>query len=791
MSLATGAPVPLKAAVRILRRFVRLPVLVAMVVACAMLFAGVGMAIAPHTERALTAVDRERQLVELDLSPGAQRTEVYDSLGNQIGILRYDIDRELITLDRIPVDVVATILAVEDDKFWEHNGVDLRATVRALVSNVSAGGINQGGSTITQQIIKLRVVGNERSFNRKIREAVLAARLEEEFTKDQILEFYHNEIYFGNGAYGLQAAAETYFGKDVARLDVGDAAFLAGLIRSPSIYDGFDQNVDLVQRRRSQSLQRAEEEAIIDGRLRSAYEQRDLPDRNQSPQQTDVNLRRDYFLDEVTEALLEHPALGENYSERFGSVYNGGLRVWTTFDPVMQAQMEAARDEIFPNGTGDFEVSMATVDPSTGAIKAFIGGPEFADFQFNLATQGKRQPGSSFKTYVLAAAIERGGLYPFDTISGEGPCEFPNPPAPDYVVNNFGGSKGSVGTVLQMTLASSNCAYVRLGIRTGLDEVVDVANRMIGRDAESTFQPFPSMSLGAQEVTPLEQAIGYSVIANDGIRMEPYYISRIEDRSGNVIYEHIPRGRRVLSSETAAWVTNALESNVQGGTGGRARLASGQAAAGKTGTAQDFSDAWFVGFTPQLSTAVWMGHPEEKVSMTDVQGRRGTGGWIPARLWSAFMSRALDGTALEDFPDEPPWGRRSQFIFLDSDKCTIEVELYPDQPPLEFELTCNLVDVDTREEKFVPRDDAVCEITVIGEDSVARKERVRCSEVRERLTTTTTTTTTTTIPDTGPPTSTPGTGPPATGGPTTASPTTTAPPTTVPPTTGPPTTVAG
>ncbi len=211
-----------------------------MVIACSLLFAAAGMAVAPHTERALTAVERERLEVPLDLTPGAQRTEVYDSLGNQIGILRYDIDRELITLEEVPADVVATILAVEDDKFWEHNGVDLRATVRALISNVSAGGISQGGSTITQQIIKLRVVGSERSFNRKIREAVLAARLEEEFTKDEILEFYLNEVYFGNGAYGLQAAAETYFGKDVGELDVGDAAFLAGLIRSPSIFDGFE-----------------------------------------------------------------------------------------------------------------------------------------------------------------------------------------------------------------------------------------------------------------------------------------------------------------------------------------------------------------------------------------------------------------------------------------------------------------------------------------------------------------------------------------------------------------------
>ncbi|MGY9073504.1 MAG: transglycosylase domain-containing protein [Acidimicrobiales bacterium] len=760
----------------VLKRLLRLPVIVGIVLVCAGLFAGAGFAIAPHAESALTAVDFERIEVSFDLQPGAQRTEVYDSLGNQMAILRFDIDRELVPLTEVPDDVVATILGVEDDKFWVHNGVDLRATARAMISNVSAGGINQGGSTITQQIVKLRVVGNERSFDRKILEAVLAARLEEQFTKDEILEFYLNEVYFGNGAYGLQAAAETYFGKNAGQLDVGDAALLAGLIRSPSVFDGFD-DIDLARRRRSQSLERAEDLGIISSTIRNAYEQRALPSENLSPQRTNENLRRDYFIDEVTEELLGHLSLGETYDDRFTQVYSGGLRVWTTFDPEMQAQMQAARLEIFPEGTGDFEISMATVDPSTGAIKAFIGGPEFAEFQFNLATQAMRQPGSSFKTYVLAAAIESAELYPFDTISGQGPCTFPNPPAPDYVVNNFGGGKGSVGTVRQMTQRSSNCAFVRLGIKTGLDNVADIAGRMIGRDVDNGFQSFPSMSLGAQEVTPLEQAIGYSVLANGGIRMEPYYISRIEDREGNVLYEHVPRGRRVLSEETAAFVTDTLAANVQAGTGTRARLESGQPAAGKTGTAQDFSDAWFVGFTPQLSTAVWMGHPEERVAMRDIQGRSGTGGWVPARLWNAFMSRTLADTPIAEFADRPPMPRRSQFIFLDSDKCIVEIELYPDQPPLEFELTCNLVDVDDDEGEFTPRDDALCDIMVPGEDGLLRRERVRCNDVRDRLTTTTTTTSTT-IPET----SVPGADPVGTS-PSTAAPT--APPTIAPTTTAP------
>ena len=213
---------------RTFRRLTRVPILLAAIAASAALITVIGLAIGPHSREALFAVDRERSEVELNLSPGAQRTEVYDSNGKEIGILRYDIDRELITISQVPDDVLGTLLAVEDNKFWTHNGVDIRAISRAMIQNLTSGAITQGGSTITQQIVKLRIVGNESSLSRKIREAVLAARLEEEFSKEQILEFYLNEIYFGNGAYGLQAAAETYFGKDVDQLDVGDAALLAG-----------------------------------------------------------------------------------------------------------------------------------------------------------------------------------------------------------------------------------------------------------------------------------------------------------------------------------------------------------------------------------------------------------------------------------------------------------------------------------------------------------------------------------------------------------------------------------
>ncbi len=724
--------------VRSFRRLLRLPVLLVMVIAFAVLLTSVGMAIAPHSKEALFAVERERIDVALNLSPGAQRTEVYGSDGNGIGILRYDIDRELVKISQVPEEVLATLLAVEDNKFWLHNGVDIRAISRAMIQNITSGGIRQGGSTITQQIVKLRIVGNESSFSRKIREAVLAARLEEEFTKQEILEFYLNEIYFGNGAYGLQAAAETYFGKDVGELDVGDAAFLAGLIRSPGIYDGFD-DTEVVGKRRSMSLQSAEDAGIIDAEARKRFEERGLPDRNRSPQRTDETLRRDYFLDEVTEALLKHPALGETYQERFAQVYNGGLRVWTTFDATLQRQMEEAVREVLPEGTGDFEVAMASVDPSSGAVRAFIGGPEFAEFQFNLATQGRRQPGSSFKTYVLAAAVEKAGLFPFDTISGKGPCTFPNPPNVDYEVDNFNENDGVVGTVQFAVLKSSNCGFVRLGLRTGLENVVEVANRLLGRDAENSFRPYLSLSLGAQEVTPLEQAVAYAAVANDGLRMEPYYISKIEDASGSVLYQHVPRGRRAIKSTTAAWVTEALEQNVIAGTGRRARLESGQPSAGKTGTSQDFSDAWYVGFTPHLSTSVWMGHPEEKVSMTDIQGRDGTGGWIPARVWAAYMTRVLQDQEVLSFGQPPPPQRNSQLLYLSDEMCAVDIQLDQDRGAMQFDLPCSMVEVDLNSGSFVAHPEANCRITELSNVGVHRDQYLNCGLVpgRDPVTTTT------------------------------------------------------
>ena len=521
-----------------LSRLFAIPLVIAVL---AGVFAVAGYTIAPHSERAITAVDFERVDVQFNLDVGGRRTLVYDRYGAQVSELRYgSSNREPVPLATVPPAVWQTVLAVEDEKFFEHHGVDLRGIGRALLSNVETGGISQGGSTLTQQIVKLLYVGDEQSITRKLREAFLAARIEEQYTKDELLEFYLNFIYFGNGAYGIQAAAETYFGKSAGDLDVGDAALLAGLIRSPSVFDGFS-DVETARRRRGDSLQRAVDVGLITAAQMTEYDARPLPDRDLSPGQ---QFRRNYYLEEVQQELLEMPELGATETDRFNTVFGGGLRVFTAYDPILQRDMEASRAETFPAGLGEFQVSVATIDHRTGQVLAFLAGSEFAESQFNLATQGRRQPGSSFKTYVLAAAFELGGFQPNDVVAGNGPCQFDVGAREPYKVQNFGNSGGRVATVRSQTLASSNCAFVRLGLATGLDNVARMADALVGREPGDEFQPFPSMSLGAQEITPLEQAIGYGALANDGVRMEPYYVERIEDADGNVLFQRVPTGKR-------------------------------------------------------------------------------------------------------------------------------------------------------------------------------------------------------------------------------------------------------
>ena len=643
----------------------------------------VGAAIGPQLGSLKGAVygeaGRDTSLEALDT-----RSILFDRDDNEV--FRFIDDgsnREILSLEDMPEQLITSVVTIEDAAFYEHPGINLRATFRALIENVGAGGVSQGGSTISQQLVKNRVMTEqerqERSIPVKIREAVLSWRMEEELSKDDILEAYLNSVYFGSGAYGVQAAAEVYFDKDATELDWPETAMLAALISSPADYDPF-LNPSEAQRQRQIVFNRLVEVGAIDAEEARFYNRVPLPTvRNVLEEE----LPEDYYVAEVRRGFENGSLLatkdpqfianiGSTLEERSEALFRGGLRIYTTYDSDAQAEAERARDEvvprewaILPGNTPEqneslFTMSIAAIEPGNGAVRALVGGPRFEEAKFNLATQGDRQPGSSFKTFVLVAALEA-GFVPNDTISGVGPCNFDNPGAVDpiYTVNNFGNSSGSVDTITNQVTRSSNCGFVRLGQVVGIPKVIETASRL-GLDLSLEEDNFISLPLGVREVRPLEVASAYATIANKGVRHEPFYIERIEDATGRVLYEHTPQGTRVLGAEIACLTAQVLEQNVIRGTGTRAQIPD-QPAGGKTGTTEDFHDAWFVGITPHLATSVWMGNPDEQVQMRGVGGRNVTGGSFPSQAWGQFMTSYH--ADLESIPfDECAETRAGRFI---------------------------------------------------------------------------------------------------------------------------------
>ncbi|MCP5033628.1 MAG: hypothetical protein GY939_17655 [Actinomycetia bacterium] len=647
----------------ILRMIKRLASLGIVLVAVAAVAATATLIVIPQAVTIVTA--NEGTSVDLELNTLAERSSMYASNGAFLTLLTEEENRQPISLDEVPQVVIDAILAVEDSDFYEHDGVNLRATFRALVENVNAGGIAQGGSTITQQLVKNAIVGSEQSFERKATEAFYAIRLERQMTKDEILERYLNTVYFGSGAYGVQAAAETYWGYESANeLGWAEAALLAGVIRNPT---GFDPTrfPESARSRRAIVLDRLVATDHLTKEEAEEYKFAILPAERQEPFDREPT---DYFIQEALEQVLHNEnILGGDPALRFNAVYRGGLKIYTTFDPEAQQAAERARDELVPDIKAncfnrqrrggdpdaeclpDFTVAIASIDSHSGAVRALVGGPEFQRKKYNLATQGKRQPGSSMKTLVLAALFEE-GYTPADTVRTDRPCTFPNPGGvPDpYPVDKGSRRGGGIRSIAVATRLSNNCAFVRLGLAVTNEKVIEVSTRL-GIDT-SEMEPYPSLPLGSKEVTPMDMAGAYAALANDGIFNEPWYIERIENSNGDVIYQHRPDGSRAVTTQTARLITETLQGNVDRlggiGTGRRAKIPD-HFAAGKTGTAQNNEDAWFVGFTDYYTTAVWLGDPSGKVRIEfpewgqrgwSSSGRGGFGGELPAEVWGAYMS---------------------------------------------------------------------------------------------------------------------------------------------------------
>jgi penicillin-binding protein 1A len=602
---------------------------------------------------------------------------IYDTNGAYFDTLGR-IDRRPVTLSEVPQQLIDAVLATEDRTFYDNPGVDVQAIVRALVSNVESGDIGQGGSTITQQLIKNRYFKKPaRDLNRKVREAALAVRLNEEWSKQRILQEYLNTVYFGQGSYGVKAAAARFFdGAELSKLDLAQSALLAGVIGDPEAYNPF-LHPDAAARRRKVVLDRMVSAKYITQAEADVASVAPLPDPAHLPP---AEMRADTYYADWIQQLITDPSnhqfdmLGRTATERENQLFSAGLRIYSAYDPRIQVLAQSAIDQVLPDQK-PFTAAIAVMNPADGSVPAIASGLTFAENQCNLVTMPKscstsRQPGSTFKGITLTTAIAN-GYSPSDTINGSqdngGYCTLKfkgRVVNKDWKTKNAEGG-GGVMTLRNATRDSVNCAYFRLGASLGngtpggWNKVLDMANRLgVNRDFSSAGCRVPISVIGnACGVSPLDMATAYSTLDADGVRHDPVFIRRIVAANGKTIYQADTEGTRVLEPQVARTVTDVL-TGVVNGTGTRARLPGNRVLAGKTGTTDNKVNAWFVGYTPQLVAAVWMGDPGGSTAMTRV-GSIGAvyGGTYPAMIWQRFMATAMDGQPVLPFtpPDTRAW----------------------------------------------------------------------------------------------------------------------------------------
>lgn len=564
-----------------------------------------------------------------------QGTKIYDE--NDEHLTELHVERRIfVPLSHIPQSLRDAVIATEDRRFYHHWGIDPIGIGRAIVQNFRRGRIAEGGSTITQQLTKVLFLTPDKSFERKLKEAVLALELERRYPKDRILEMYLNQVYFGHGAYGVEAAARTYFGKAVSELNVREAALIAGLPRAPSSYSPFE-HPDASRRRRELVLRRMVDYGAVKDADAKRLARLDLglipPERRRTSGQ--------YFLEHVQQTL----------EARYGAdmVFKGGLHVYTTLSPTMQLAAEQSVREGLRALEGRStrarpgeqpEGALVTIDPQTGYVRAMVGGSDFFRSEFNRAVQARRQPGSAFKPFVYIAALES-GMTPATRVE-DAPVSYavgPNGQAwrPDNYDRKFRGP-----TTLQQAIEESiNVVTVKVQERVGLNRTIQVARRL---GIASPLDVNLSLALGTSDLTLLELTSAYGALANQGVWMQPTAIRYVTDAQGRLLEEHVPEGREALAPETAYVITHMLRGVVERGTG-QAAKALGRPIAAKTGTTNDYSNAWFVGFTPRLATGVWVGYDRPRSLGKDETGSR-----VAVPIWISYMGKALSDSPKEDFP---------------------------------------------------------------------------------------------------------------------------------------------
>jgi len=587
--------------------------------------------------------------LSIDPPPLAQNSVVYAADGTVLTVLHAEQDRVILPYEKIPRVVQDAVVAVEDQRFWYHRGIDLRALLRAAYVNASEGRVVEGGSTITQQFVKNRLVGSDRTLNRKIREAAISWKLEEQMTKQEILAEYLNTIYFGRGAYGLQAAARKYFSKPAEDLALHEAALLAGLISAPERYDPLE-NPDAGMVRRNLVLRAMLTQELI---TQAAFKEASSADLGLDPPDEKRRYPAAHFVEYVKKQILRDERFGATQQERYDALFKGGLRIHTTIDLKLQKAAEKAVYGILSQ-RGDPYGALTAIDPRTGHIVAMVGGRDFFAkpkkdrvARVNLATGDGgtgRQAGSSFKPFALVAGLEQ-GISPQKTYRGGTSLAIPLAYGQTWNVQNYEGSAYGTLSLEDATINSVNVVYAQLIMEVGAKDVVHTAKAM---GIRSRLRAVPSAVLGANEVNTLEMASAYGTLAAGGLRVPPVAIERVTDAGGRLLYSARPEPREVVSPAVAWVVTQILRKVILYGTGISANI--GRPAAGKTGTAQQWRDAWFVGFIPQLVAGVWVGFPRAAISMVPPKTRlRVTGGSFPAQIWHAFMMKATRDMPVQNF----------------------------------------------------------------------------------------------------------------------------------------------
>lgn len=559
----------------------------------------------------------------------SETTYIYDVKGKPLASLHGEANREVVPLDKISPDLKRAVLAIEDSSFYAHHGVSPVGVARAFIKNWESGATVEGGSTITMQLVKNLFLTPKRAFSRKVAESVLAMRVEQIFTKDQILEMYLNQVYWGHNNYGAQTAAQSYFGKSVEKLNLAESAMMAGLIQAPESLSPF-VSLKEAKKRQAVVLSRMVELKWI------------------TPQEKATALKTPIALGKITSFRTSQlpyvtDAAIQELTKRFGkdAILKGGMRVQTTVDTKLQqiAQETVQRwhEILLSQGVYADQMSLVAVDPRTHFVKAIVGGVDYTKSQYNRAVQALRQPGSAFKPFVYYAAMASGKYGPDSTVY-DSPVSYPDGDG-YYSPQNYDGSFSGAVSLRNALEVSRNIPAVRLGQEIGLNKVIDVC-RTIG--IRSPMEPVVSLPLGSVDLTPLEMAGSYATFASNGWYSDTTLIMQVTDSTGNVLLDNTPKPQLVLDPWAAAALNDVLQGVITRGTARSAAI--DRPAAGKTGTTSAERDIWFVGYVPQLATAVWVGNDDYSPI-----GYGATGGTYVAPIWRDFMLQALNGVPVENF----------------------------------------------------------------------------------------------------------------------------------------------